>query len=126
MTHDDLDRLEAAAKKATPGPWVSRKYGIHAIKSDTDWPVVVRDPDDEIPRWEDKEYIANCDPDTILELVAGYRKGLEAEKVVEAAKQLTYQTVHHADNCKHPFGCDCGIAELKEALAAYDQHREKP
>jgi hypothetical protein len=76
ISQADLDALERGLEGVTPGPWgvtpnersrVRREKG--ALRS-----VAYTNRD------EDATHIARCDPDTIRELIRGYRIGREAEQ----------------------------------------------
>lgn len=75
----NLEELKQKAEAATPGVWIAA------------WPyVVIRDPADpdkpipiigkEWPTWEDCNFIAAANPETVLALV----------KVAEAVRELAY------------------------------------
>jgi hypothetical protein len=87
MKDDDLDRIEAAARAATPGPWhvehdelgwVNRIY--HCEPDDWDpsgqlsTTLVETDSGVYPPRVNDATHIATADPPTVLALVAEVRE----------------------------------------------------
>lgn len=100
----DLDKLEALARAATPGPWTLR---VHTHTRN-----VPRDNDDftisgasggavaiEPPKWNpnvaaDAQYIAAAHPDVILALIARVRE-VEAER--DAADYLAQVAEQFAD-----------------------------
>ena len=78
----DLDQLEAAAKAATPGPWVNTAgYKIEVAATGTHcasaWERYTYEPDKEITSEKalaNAAYIAAANPAVVLELVAELRK----------------------------------------------------
>lgn len=82
----NLQRLKELAEKATPGPWVEARPGL---LTKGDWDSVFVDDDTdcsdcicynvEVP--DDAQFIAACDPQTILKLIAA----------VEAAREMEYR-----------------------------------
>lgn len=73
----NIDRLEELAKKATPGPWT---YGdnrdglgnmLHPAKYPGKYSPIANF---EFTEEEDAEYLANCNPETILELIRRLRE----------------------------------------------------
>lgn len=91
----DLDRLEALAKEATPGPWMHEmgncgyrllywarsRYGKHACN---DWePLSWGDSINNLPSFDEAtaKYISECSPDVILKLIAENRRYREALRI---------------------------------------------
>lgn len=125
MTDERLDRLDALAGAATPGPWVAQSYddgssGNHPWYIDThayaDGPEPVVAPTYPLGA-ADAAFIAACDPATIRELVAAVR---ERDELREAATELLRW--RHAVTChweRATGECNCGLTALRAAL-----HRE--
>jgi hypothetical protein len=110
----DLDKLEQAAKAATPGPWrvsIDDKWpggdgnpsvmGIYGPERIVDYGlgperhdlrIVETDGGHYEPRWDDANFIATCSPDVVLALVQRVRELEERANIVEpvylAAKAL--------------------------------------
>jgi hypothetical protein len=87
----DLDKIEADAKKATPGPWESINHNLYnATIITTSWhahrcsslnisfPIArVEDEGQNVPLGQMEytaQHIANMDPETTLELIAEVRR----------------------------------------------------
>ena len=111
-----LDRLEEAAKKATPGPWHWRErdwskghYDLYAGDVEVLGAMWVHSPDEGIVCAGDADvvYIAAASPDTILALVA----------VARAAEQHA-QLDNDMDPCA---GSPCSMDAALSALAALDE-----
>lgn len=87
----DLDALEAAARKATPGPWEFSPDDGSAL--DADAVVVLDEAGDEaltVTAWieaKDAEFIAAVNPSTVLALVAELRQERERADGAELALQ---------------------------------------
>lgn len=84
MSPAELDRLEALVKKASPdwddGPPAGRSHDL-----DAPWSYYL----DEV----DAAYIAACDPDTILRLIAAARSGLDVERLRQAIYAVVLEIV---------------------------------
>ena len=101
MTTPDLDRLEALAAAATPGPWIAEYSGEqgncvipHDAQSTREAVCVTR----LYRQYADAEFIAATDPDTIRALCALARRAeaAEAERdelraAVERVRALTHR-----------------------------------
>lgn len=89
MDYDKRMKLRKLAEEATPGPWHDRTSTIHQDLSyvghswdkETPWekdmPALVHGG-----KWKDNEFIAKCDPQTILALL-NYIDELENDLSVE-------------------------------------------
>ena len=89
MTDIDLDAIEAATAKATPGPWPEDIESIGTpgdVPSDRSYyccgPYHPRGPASEINAKADAAYLALLDPTTVQELVRRARRLEELEKVL--------------------------------------------
>lgn len=79
----DLERLEELAKKATPGPWISRAYAETKVP-EVVGPVKPNDMRDRIAlcalgrdrdqTWSNFNYIAAVSPDVVLSLITELRE----------------------------------------------------
>ena len=81
MTDEELDALEALAKKATPGPWKCRKsyYGnlYRVVQFDKGPPETSMYTTSELEPG-DARFIAALDPNTVLKIIAEARKARAA------------------------------------------------
>lgn len=86
--HSALEEIRERLEKATPGPWISRKYEIVA---GAPYPVrVVADPDDEsIPNVYDKFLIAHA-PTDISKLLRVVELQAEALMNIEKTPPITF------------------------------------
>ena len=107
----DIDRLRAAAEKATPGPWgVLQAPHTHGswweIYADGPFRIGVLSRDNALPNGR---HVAACDPTTIIALcdeVARLRQELgqpleterECERMRELLRQCWYWFDNHDDN----------------------------
>jgi hypothetical protein len=96
-----LDKLEELAKAATPGPWTADKYG-GCVESRNDWVCQMwGKTEEDFPNAKpNAQYIAACDPSTILRLV----------RVARAAKVI----LAHLDEGARPD--QIALDELRAAL----------
>lgn len=103
----DLDKLEALAKAATPGPWgIKRGYCLY---DNRDMHVV--------SAWEtysgslglaiysdeamaNAKFLEAANPAAVLELIAELRKAIAAQE------WIAQRIVGHHDACVHPCKCD--------------------
>lgn len=118
----DLDTLEAAAKAATPGPWVNTAgYKIKVASTGTHcasaWERYTYEPGKEITSEKaqaNAAFIAAANPATVLELIAELRaereKYTNAVKAYKAAVQegewLAYQVHKQRRRCPPLQSCD--------------------
>lgn len=105
LTLTDIERIEAAADKATPGPWIDDGTGCVsayagkrtiAIPGDRVFSPALADV-------ADAAHIANCDPATVKALCAAWRE-LESlkPKPQDGTESLTHISGHHfRRECKH-------------------------
>jgi len=111
-------KIEQDAQKATPGPW---NLTIHTAEGpdsfdarSDDWTIsnggksIVAWEQDGIQQAEDVVHIANCDPQTVMELVKMARRYADMQEAVQDAVQLMGPTT--------PTCCGCDY-EWSEALA---------
>ena len=99
----DLDKIQRAAEAATPGPWlVDQSYPIMIASQSETWPLV--DDGEEVGRTgafiantgdstDNAQFIAACDPQTILKLIAVVR---EAQGVCFAATKEKMRDLREA------------------------------
>ena len=81
MSDLDLDRMEAVAREATPGPWTY----IPTILGVPNMTVLAGDAHEgyvAIGQFRNGEHIATFDPPTVLALIEKARRAEEAEKVL--------------------------------------------
>jgi hypothetical protein len=76
ITTEQLDALEAGLEGVTPGPWKQGASQRDQVLRVQTTPLLIAGTIDA----PDAAHIARCDPDTIRELIRGYRLGLEAER----------------------------------------------
>lgn len=69
----ELDRLQALAESATPGPWVVEVSPFYIIAPDVNHDVTT----DQFIRGEDKHHIVAHDPASTLRRIAGVREVVE-------------------------------------------------
>ena len=106
LTPDQLDEIEAAAKAATPGPWVAEYGGGEEVvlPSDALSTLEAVCVTKLLHRQADAKHIAGLSPDVALALVAEVR---ELRAKVERVRE-----VHEPYGCSEP-GCIDGCAECE-------------
>jgi hypothetical protein len=130
----DLKKLREVAEKATPGPWLYRgkSASFHSLPEEgtayTYGPSIM-EPEDNLLKDQDAEFIATFNPQTILALLDAYEAiARDAEilrKGVEAVSCLIDNS--HGVSGLHLNGDDAPWAELREGgrfetwLLAFDE-----
>lgn len=84
-----LEVIKARCEAATPGEWIVSKYNVTAYHESLEdgYRIIVRDPDDEGPTHEDKEFIAaahNLDIPALVRLIEALLAEREAMRDLPA------------------------------------------
>ena len=74
VTPDDLDRLERDARAATPGPWEADGNDVLTTVAEVPEVIVASTGGPFAHDTKTARHIANCDPQTVLALVAEVRR----------------------------------------------------
>jgi hypothetical protein len=134
MTQEQIDALRSAAEKATPGKrvWRGKSASLHVVGS----PPYSYGPTILNPTWEydsgadiegkesDFDFIAACDRETILSLLAerdALLRVAEAAKAWEVADRAHVMSFFQSDAPEHPNlqgAAEDARKELRAALAA--------
>lgn len=109
---DPIAQLEALARNATKGPWISPDVEDNCVTREDG--TYITDNPDAWPLPENTKFIAAANPQAILALIGRLRK---AGAVVEAAR-----AVYEADDVFTEVDGDTHLRDgaLGDALAAYD------
>lgn len=116
----DLDALEAAARAATRGPWISTYYGpCDAWVRTADGNALVHCGANQRRPQEDAAYIAAVSPDVLLSLAARLRA---AEAVIAALPVCQYLPCVEPATRAHQWDRKTGEPPDIEETACCDEH----
>lgn len=111
MSDIDLDRLDARAKAATPGPWEMHRYQHGSGRIFKDRSLIA-----DVHGEGDREWFAALSPDVVTSLVAQAR---EAGRLREALRGLADKWASHSGLC-------CTFDEAGEVVVTPDSCRCHP
>lgn len=121
LSDEALDRIEALAMKATPGPWNSapNTFEMPVVWSSDSTPIA----ESPMCRTEDSDFIAAASPDVVLALVAALR---EARRERDAYRRATgYDDPDALDSVLGRSGIDTHLDVLNRLRLDAERERDE-